>query len=597
MATLRIQITRGLAFALVVSLLLVEDPLFAADKPWKDCPDGKHGQIDIEKLKIQYSASEESTTLLSFIDIKLSKSPKTLQIASEVTQQWNEYLKGLAEGYNTCAITKAEYNNGLQNIFPKLKSDGKYLKKLLGDFQNRQDVSAQEQKERMARFESLLKSYYNKLSQFAKLSDREYIIDKINEKFKKGIESVIDSQRKGDRNIIARIDQMEANLVQRVKKLEDKILFINIPKPQTIKTKLSKKLFSKIEQAQKAYETGYENFQQARYEESIPYFHKALKNIPTPEFYASLGKAHYLWGTEILERPFRTDADHKKGYELIQEGEKYLIRAVIGFKEEDEPEEEAQINLALGEIYLHQKLGKDPKSHLKAISYFKKGLDVLDCGKFPMECILGYGNTAAAWEWMPSTDWSERQDNLEKSMQATERIRPLAQNEFNRIRYAHFERNQAVEIGHYFRGGRDKNLKQCIQISKQALPILKEDKESLGTHVLLLNHIATCYTNLDEGNRIERLHKARNYLNEGIEKVGPKYFPEYFSLLKRNLKVVDYLLKHDGMLTQSEQLGRYSAKMEEQRKRKNFKEASKEAFNSLVYSRKHFGNRELILRI
>src|SRR5690348_9936085 len=72
------------------------------------CPDGEHIEIDIKQIAIQYQGTSFGVTLsgLSALSARLKVEPKTLQIAAEATQQWNEYVKALVGGYNSCAITR-----------------------------------------------------------------------------------------------------------------------------------------------------------------------------------------------------------------------------------------------------------------------------------------------------------------------------------------------------------------------------------------------------------------------------------------------------------------------------------------------------------
>ena len=83
-------------------------------------------QIDVRQIAIQYEASALSATLsgLSVLRARIAVEPKTLQTAAAATQEWNEYLKGLAVGYNSCAITKQQYDEGLKRLVPGLKADG-----------------------------------------------------------------------------------------------------------------------------------------------------------------------------------------------------------------------------------------------------------------------------------------------------------------------------------------------------------------------------------------------------------------------------------------------------------------------------------------
>jgi len=77
------------------------------------CSDGVRYEIDFVQISIQYQGTTLSGTLsgLSALGARVKVEPKTLQIVATATQQWNEFLKGLVAGYNSCAITKGLRKN------------------------------------------------------------------------------------------------------------------------------------------------------------------------------------------------------------------------------------------------------------------------------------------------------------------------------------------------------------------------------------------------------------------------------------------------------------------------------------------------------
>ena len=138
------------------------------------CADGDHILIDVKQIAIQYDASSFAGTLsgLSALGPRLEVAPKKLQDAAAATQQWNEFVKGLAAGYNSCAVTQQQYADGLNRIYPRLKEDAKDLddiRKLISDGQ----------KADTKRLEALLDSYWNNLRQFAQASGKEVILERI----------------------------------------------------------------------------------------------------------------------------------------------------------------------------------------------------------------------------------------------------------------------------------------------------------------------------------------------------------------------------------------------------------------------------------
>src|SRR5713101_1431529 len=97
--------------------------LGAAAQKKISCQDGDHLEIDVKQIAIQYAASSFVGTLssLSVLGARLEVAPKKLQEAATATQQWDEFLKGLAAGYNSCAVTRQQYAEGLKRIYPRLK--------------------------------------------------------------------------------------------------------------------------------------------------------------------------------------------------------------------------------------------------------------------------------------------------------------------------------------------------------------------------------------------------------------------------------------------------------------------------------------------
>jgi len=98
-------------------LLLGVAPIAAAQET-KHCADGDHILIDVKQIAIRYDASSFAGTLssLSVLGARLEVAPTKLQEAAAATQQWDEFLKGLAAGYNSCAVTRQQYADGLNRI-------------------------------------------------------------------------------------------------------------------------------------------------------------------------------------------------------------------------------------------------------------------------------------------------------------------------------------------------------------------------------------------------------------------------------------------------------------------------------------------------
>src|SRR5438105_299961 len=138
------------------------------------CPDGDHFEIDVKQIEIQYDASAFAGTLssLSVMGARLQVVPEKLQEAAVATQQWDEFLKGLVAGYNSCAISRQQYADGLNRIYPRLKEDAANLEEI-------RKVVSEGRKADQKRLQNLLQSYYDNLRQFAQASGSEVIVERI----------------------------------------------------------------------------------------------------------------------------------------------------------------------------------------------------------------------------------------------------------------------------------------------------------------------------------------------------------------------------------------------------------------------------------
>ena len=241
------------------------------------CPDKTQRiTIDLKQLQIQYNASSFAGTLASLgaLSAHLSVEQKVLQQASAATQQWNEFLKGLVSGYNSCAITNQQYTDSLKRIYPRLKEDAAGLEEI-------RKVVSEGRKADETRLKSLLDSYFANLRQFAGTSGGEIIIERI--------AAVVD---KSTDRVLERLDELERNLKQ-----------TPIATPAQVKKEvgaIKEKLTGQSDEAQAAYDKGYDLYQRYRFTEAIPSLKEALKIIPLPEFYLALGNA-YLGLPDLAE--------------------------------------------------------------------------------------------------------------------------------------------------------------------------------------------------------------------------------------------------------------------------------------------------------
>ena len=235
-----------------------------------NCPDNtRRISIDLKQLQIQYSASSFAGTLASLgaLHAHLSLEQKILQQASAATQQWNEFLKGLVAGYNSCAINNQQYADLLKRIYPRLKQDAAGLEEI-------RKIVSEGGKADEKRLKTLLDRYFVNLRQFAKISGNEIIIERITAVVEKGTDRVLE-----------RLDELERNLKQ-----------TSIATPAQVKKEVStirEKLRLKADEAQAAYDKGYDLYQRYRFAEAIGFFKEALQIIQLQEFYLALGTAYF----------------------------------------------------------------------------------------------------------------------------------------------------------------------------------------------------------------------------------------------------------------------------------------------------------------
>jgi thioredoxin 1 len=102
---------------LLTALVLIAPRVYA-----RNCGvDGEHSEINLKELQIAYSGVDIQSKLN--VLARLGINAKTVQTATQETQQLNQYLQAIVAGYNNCAITRAQYAQATQNILPRLKQD------------------------------------------------------------------------------------------------------------------------------------------------------------------------------------------------------------------------------------------------------------------------------------------------------------------------------------------------------------------------------------------------------------------------------------------------------------------------------------------
>ncbi len=96
---------------LIVTLAFVARDLFRASSKPLECDDGSRQTIDIRDFITRYSAYsvEFEATVNDKAKFSGVLSPVQVRQLSESLQHANEFRKFLVAGFNSCAITKAQY--------------------------------------------------------------------------------------------------------------------------------------------------------------------------------------------------------------------------------------------------------------------------------------------------------------------------------------------------------------------------------------------------------------------------------------------------------------------------------------------------------
>jgi hypothetical protein len=126
-----------IAIIIVAGVVLLVTLYFLLDF-WKyrphtiQCDDGEHQTIDFRDIQLKYSANKISLEVEVINKLKLRPEidPQVLQTAVESTQGWDQFLKGLVVGFNSCAINKADYALILQR-YKSMEDTSKNLAQLL----------------------------------------------------------------------------------------------------------------------------------------------------------------------------------------------------------------------------------------------------------------------------------------------------------------------------------------------------------------------------------------------------------------------------------------------------------------------------------
>jgi tetratricopeptide (TPR) repeat protein len=250
------------------------------------CPDGEHIEIDVKQLSIKYDASSFAGTLssLNALSGRLEVAPKQLQEAAVATQQWNQLIVGLAAGYNSCAVTRQQYADGVNRIYPRLKEDGASLEGI------RKQI-AEGQKADARRLQNLISNFYSNLRQFAQAGGQEIVLQRIDA----ATEQILQQQKTSTEQIQQQQKTDTDRILARLNELEERNKQAPLATPEAVGAQISelkKTLYAKADAAEAAYNKGYALLDQYRFQEAIPFLQQAVADVPLPDFYLALGRAY-----------------------------------------------------------------------------------------------------------------------------------------------------------------------------------------------------------------------------------------------------------------------------------------------------------------
>jgi tetratricopeptide (TPR) repeat protein len=308
---------------------------------------------------------------------------------------------------------------------------------------------------------------------------------------------------------------------------------------------------------------------------------KGMQALDKASLYLALGRTQIRHGTEILEKPLRNSVDRKNGNALLRQGIKNLESAKQAMGNDPQQQKrKAQVyfNLAAAtqgrvDITLKEK-------HEAAIEYLQQAIVLLDCEVDIINCIAAFNNLSMSYEWLASLQWDSgvSDDMLETCIQMLRKAielhnrlvadnpqRPAAEQLSDaelKMQNAWLHNQLSISMGHYYRGDRDSNLKQAIELAEQALPyFLQQTDTMVGRIALTYNHIGHSYM-LQAGDREQLLSKALENFSQGLNYVSPDHFPEFHTLLSNNKKTAQALVDEGYKMLEGEVANRYEASID-----------------------------------
>jgi tetratricopeptide (TPR) repeat protein len=243
--------------------------------------------------------------------------PKQLQEAAAATQQWNQLIVGLAAGYNSCAVTRQQYADGVNRIYPRLKEDGAGLDEI------RKQI-AEGQKADAKRLQNLISSFYSNLRQFAQAGGQEIVLQRIealSQQVATEKQEIIQQQKASTEQVQQQQKTDTDRILARLHELEERNKQAPLATPAAVGAQISelkKTLYAKADAAEAAYNKGYALLDQYRFQEAIPFLQQAVADVPLPDFYLALGRAY-----RELPNLARAESVLREGLSLAELDEKH----------------------------------------------------------------------------------------------------------------------------------------------------------------------------------------------------------------------------------------------------------------------------------
>jgi predicted DNA-binding protein YlxM (UPF0122 family) len=139
-----------------------------------NCGDGLRTKMPVDQLRIKYSGKKFEMDLAFLSKFNIGIEDKSLQKALESTQQWDQFLLGLAIAYNSCAITKKQFQYAFFSLYPGMQGDSQKISEIAKQIEQGKHYDLKELKQ-------LLNDFREKLTKFAQISGKEEIINKMHE--------------------------------------------------------------------------------------------------------------------------------------------------------------------------------------------------------------------------------------------------------------------------------------------------------------------------------------------------------------------------------------------------------------------------------